>query len=158
MAAAPQARPAALVWACVLTWIFSALAAAVFVTSVVLLAKNPDLILDKMHEQNPDLASQGVSDHLILVVCYVTCVALAVWSVVAALLAVLAFRRRRLALYGLLASAAGAAVFCLLGVLGSLLVLVPLAAAVVTIVCLVRGDVRAWFDASAGEVGGGEAS
>ena len=157
-ATASRARPAALVWACVLTWIFSALAAAVFVTSVVVLAQNPDLILDKMHEQNPDLASQGVSDHLILVVCYVTCVALAVWSVVAAVLAVLAFRRKRLALYGLLVSAAGAAVFCLLGVLGSLIVLVPLAAAVVTIGCLVRPEVRAWFDGSAGQVGGGEPS
>jgi len=155
---ATHARPAALVWACVLTWIFSALAAAVFVTSVVLLAQNPDLILDKMHEQNPDLAAQGVSDHLILVVCYVTCVALAVWSAVSAVLAVLAFRRKRLALYGLLVSAAGAAVFCLLGVLGSLIVLVPLAAAVVTIACLVRTEVRAWFDGSAGQVGGGEPS
>jgi hypothetical protein len=157
-ASAPRARPAALVWACVLTWIFSALAAAVFVTSVVVLAQNPDLVLDKMHEQNPDLAAQGVSDHLILVVCYVTCVALAVWSVVAAALAVLAFRRKRLALYALLVSAAGAAVFCLLGVLGSLLVLVPLAAAVVTIGCLVRAEVRAWFEVSAGQVGGGEPS
>jgi hypothetical protein len=157
-ATANRARPAALVWACALTWIFSALAAAVFVTSVVVLAQNPDLILDKMHEQNPDLAAQGVSDHVILVVCYVTCVALAVWSVVAAVLAVLAFRGKRLALYGLLASTAGAAVFCLLGVLGSLVVLVPLAAAVVTIGCLVRAEVRAWFDASAGQVGDGEPS
>ena len=157
-ASAPRARPAALLWACVLTWIFTALAAAVFVTSIVLLAQNPDLIVDKMHEQNPDLASQGVSDHLILVVCYVTCAALVVWSVVAAALAVLAFRRKRLALYGLLVSTAGAAVFCLLGVLGSVVVVVPLGAAVVTIGCLVRAEVRAWFDGSAGQVGGGEPS
>ena len=152
-ATAEQARPPALVWACALTWVFTALAAVLFVTSVVVLAQNPDLVLDKMHEQNPDLATQGVSDHLILVVCYVTCVALAVWSVVAAVLAVLAFRRKRLALYALLASAAGAAVFCLLGVLGSLIVLVPLAATLVTIGCLVRPDVRAWFDGSASQVG-----
>ena len=45
----------------------------------------------------------------------------------------LAFRRKRLALYGLMVSAAGAAVFCLLGVLGSFLVVVPLGAAVVTV-------------------------
>ena len=154
----PGARPAALVWACVLTWVFSSLAAAIFVTSIVLLAQNPDLIIDKMHEQNPDLATQGVSDHLILVVCYVTCAVLVVWSVAAAVLAVLAFRRRRLALYGLMVSAAGAAVFCLLGVLGSFLVVVPLGAAVVTVACLVRAEVRAWFDGSAGKVGGSEAA
>ncbi len=157
-ASADDTRPTPLVWACVLTWIFTALAAAVFVTSVVVLAQNPDLVLDKMHEQNPDLAAQGVSDHLILVVCYVTCIALALWSATAAVLAVLAFRRKRLALYALLVSAAGAAVFCLLGVLGSLIVLVPLAATLVTIGCLVRPDVRAWFDGSAGQVGPGQPS
>jgi hypothetical protein len=58
---------------------------------------------------------------------------------------VLAFRRKRLALYGLIASAAGASVFCLLGALGSLVVLVPLAAAAATIGCLVRPEVKAWF-------------
>jgi hypothetical protein len=99
-----------------------------------------------MHEQNPDLATQGVSDHMILVVCYVTCAVLILWCIVAAVLAVLAFRRQRLAMYGLLVSTAGAAVFCLLGVLGSLVVLVPLVAAATTIGCLVRSDVRAWFD------------
>jgi hypothetical protein len=155
---APTARPVSLVVACVLTWAFTALAAAVFAMSIVLLARNPDLILDKMHEQNPDLAAQGVSDHLILVVCYVTCAVLVLWSVVAAVLAVLAFRRMRLALYGLLVSTAGAAVFCLLGVLGSLVAVLPLGAALVTIACLVRPEVRAWFHASAGEVGGSQPS
>ncbi len=133
-------------WACVLTWVFTSLAAAVFVTSIVLLAQDPGVILDKMHEQNPDLASQGVSDHLILVVCYVTCALLVLWSVGAAVLAVLAFRRKRLAMYGLLVSTAGATVFCLLGVLGSFVVLVPLAGAAVTIGCLLRPEVKAWFD------------
>ncbi len=152
------ARPTALVWACVLTWIFTSLAATVFATSIVVLAHSPHVVLDKMHQQNPDLASQGVSDHLILVVCYVTCALLVVWSAGAALLAVLAFRRKRLAFYALLVSTACAAVFCLLGVLGSLIVVVPLGAAVMTIVCLVRPEVRAWFDRSAGEVRGGEPS
>ena len=145
-AAARAPRPATLVWACVLTWIFSALAAAVFVTSVVLLVQDPGVILDKMHEQNPDLATQGVSDHLILVVCYVTCALLVLWSVAAAVLALLAFRGKRLAMYGLLVSTGCAAVFCLLGVLGSLVVLVPRAAAAATIGCLMRPEVRAWFD------------
>jgi hypothetical protein len=144
-AAAAGARPPTLVWACVLTWIFSSLAAVVCVASIVVLAQDSSVILDKMHAQNPDLAARGVSDHMILVVCYVTCVVLALWSVGAAVLAVLAFRRRRLAMYGLLLSTAGASVFCLLGALGSLVVLVPLAAAAVTIGCLVRPEVKAWF-------------
>ena len=139
------ARPPTLVWACVLTWIFTSLAALVCVTSIIVLVQDSSVILDKMHDQNPDLAARGVSDHLILVVCYVTCAVLALWSVGAAVLAVLAFRRKRLALYGLIASAAGASVFCLLGALGSLVVLVPLAAAAATIGCLVRPEVKAWF-------------
>ncbi len=144
-AAATRARPPTLVWACVLTWIFTSLAAVVCVASIVVLAQDSSVILDKMHAQNPDLAARGVSDHMILVVCYVTCVVLALWSVGAAVLAVLAFRRKRLAMYGLLLSTAGASVFCLLGALGSLVVLVPLAAAAVTIGCLVRPEVKAWF-------------
>jgi hypothetical protein len=144
-AAAPGARPTTLVWACVLTWIFTSLTAVVCVASIVVLAQDSSVILDKMHDQNPDLAARGVSDHLILVVCYVTCAVLALWSVGAAVLAVLAFRRKRLAMYGLLVSTAGASFFCLLGALGSLVVLVPLAAAAVTIGCLVRPDVKAWF-------------
>src|SRR3954451_12966190 len=143
---ATGARPPTLVWACVLTWIFSSLAAVVCVTSIVVLAQDSGVILDKMHDQNPDLAARGVSDHLILVVCFVTCAVMAVWSVGAAVLAVLAFRRKRLALYGLIASAAAASLFCLLGALGSLVVLVPLGAAAATIGCLVRPEVKAWFD------------
>jgi hypothetical protein len=144
--------------ACVLTWVCTALSAAVCVASIVLLAQNPDAVLDRMHEQNPDLAGQGVSDHLVLVVCYVTCAVLVAWSALAAVLAVLTFRRRRLARYGLLLSAAGAAVVCLLGMLSSVFVGVPLVAAVTAVFCLVRPEVRAWFDGSVGEVGGGQPS
>jgi hypothetical protein len=130
----------------VLTWVFSSLALVVCLGSIVVLAQDSAVILDKMHAQNPDLAARGVSDHLILVVCYVTCAVLTIWSVAAAVLAVLAFQRKRLAMYGLLLSTAGASVFCLLGALGSLVVLVPLAAAAATIGCLVRPEVRAWYD------------
>ena len=73
--ARPAGRPAS--WACVLTWVFTARSPRLFVTSIVRAGPDPDLVLDKMHEQNPDLAYQGVSDHLILVVCYVTCALLA---------------------------------------------------------------------------------
>jgi hypothetical protein len=133
------------VWACVLTWVFTSLAAAVFVTSIVLLAQDPGVILDKMHEQNPDLATQGVSDHLILVVAYVTCGLFIAWCVLAAVLALLAFRRTRWAYYGLLVSTAAVAVLCLIGVIGSLVVLVPLLAAVAVVACLARPEVRDWF-------------
>jgi hypothetical protein len=138
-------RPRSLGWACGLTWLFSALAALALVSSILVLAASPDVVLDKMHEQNPDLATQGVSDHLILVVAYVTCGLFIAWCVLAAVLALLAFRRTRWAYYGLLVSTAAVAVLCLIGVIGSLVVLVPLLAAVAVVACLARPEVRDWF-------------
>lgn len=144
-AARVGARPRPLGWACALTWLFSALSALALASSIAVLAASPDVVLDKMHEQNPDLASQGVSDHLILVVAYVTCGLFVLWCVLAAVLAVLAFRRTRWAYYGLLVSTAAVAVLCLIGVIGSLVVLVPLLAAVAVVACLARPEVRDWF-------------
>jgi hypothetical protein len=144
-AARAGTRPAALLWACVLTWVFAGLAVLVLAGSVAVLAGNPHLVLDKMHEQNPRLTSEGVSDHLVLVVGYVMCGLFMVWSAAAAALAVLAFRHTRLAWYALTASTSGVAVVCLLGAIGSLVVLVPLAAAVATLSLLVRPEVRGWF-------------
>lgn len=144
-AARDASRPAALLWACVLTWAFAGVAVVVLAGSVAVLAGNPHLVLDKMHEQNPQLTSEGVSDHLVLVVGFVTCGLFMVWSAAAAVFAVLAFRHRRLAWYALNVSTGGVAVVCLLGAIGSLVVLVPLAGAVATISLLVRPEVRGWF-------------
>ncbi len=144
-AAREGSRPAALLWACVLTWVFAGLAIAVLAGSVAVLARSPHLVLDKMHEQNPELASQGVSDHLVIVVGFVTCGVFVVWSVAAAVFAVLAFRGRRLGWSALTVSTGGVAVVCLLGAIGSLVVLVPLAGAVAAISLLVRPEVRGWF-------------
>jgi hypothetical protein len=138
-------RPAALLWACVLTWVFAGLAVLVLAGSIAVLAGNPDLVLDKMHDQNPQLATEGVSDHLVLVVGFVTCGLFVVWSAAAAVFAVLAFRRTRLAWYALTVSTSGVALVCLLGAIGSLVVLVPLAGAVATVSLLVRPEVRGWF-------------
>ncbi len=138
-------RPAALLWACLLTWAFAGVAVLVLTASIAVLAGNQHLVLDKMHQQNPDLASQGVSDHLIVVVAFVTCGTFVLWSLAAAVFAALAFRRRRLAWYALTASTAAVAVVCLLGAIGSLLVLVPLVASLATISLLVRSEVRGWF-------------
>ncbi|MGA8247633.1 MAG: hypothetical protein WB797_12065, partial [Nocardioides sp.] len=138
-------RPATLLWACVLTWVFAGLAIAVLAGSVAVLARSPHLVLDKMHEQNPELASQGVSDHMVVVVGFITCGLFMVWSVAAVVFAVLAFRRRRLGWSALTVSTGGVVVVCLLGAIGSLVVLVPLAGALAAVTLLVRPEVRRWF-------------
>jgi hypothetical protein len=143
--ARPGSRPRTLGWACAVTWVFSALAAVALVSSILVLAASPSLVLDKMHEQNPDLATQGIGDHTILVVGFVTCGVFLAWCVVSAVLAVLAFRRTRWAYYALLVSTALVAMLCLVGVVGSVVMVVPLLAAVVVVACLARPEVRSWF-------------
>jgi hypothetical protein len=140
-----SSRPAALLWAAVLTWVFTSLSTIVLAGSMIVLANDSRVVLDKMHAQNPDLASQGISDHTILVLCYVMCTAFIAWAVVAAVLAALAFRRVRWAWYALVVSTIGVIGICVLGSLGSLLLLVPLAAAAAAISMLVRPEVRRWF-------------
>jgi hypothetical protein len=138
-------RPAAALWACLLTWLFCSLTVLVLSGSIALIAADSSTVLDKMHEQNPDLARQGLSDHLILTVCYVMCVAFVVWAFAAAVAAILVFRRVRWAWWALVVSTAATIGLCALGVLGSLVMLVPLAGAAATISMLLRPEVRRWF-------------
>ena len=136
-------RPDSLVWACVLTWAFSSLTIVVMAASAVLMASNPDLVLDELARQDPEFAS-GDSD-LLTEATYLTAAAAGVWSVIAIVLAVLAYRRVPWARWALLISAAVAGVICLLGILTSLLLAVPAGATLVTVALLNRPEVRAWF-------------
>jgi len=141
------ARPQRLVWACLLTWAFASMIAFVLAGSMVLLASDNQALLDRMHEQNPELAEQGISDHTVLVVAFAMCGVLLAWALASAAFAALLFRGHTWAWYALTISAGAAAVVCLLGVLGSLVVLVPLAAILATIGFLTRPEVRAWVAA-----------
>ncbi|WP_151084183.1 hypothetical protein [Nocardioides cynanchi] len=138
-------RPSTVLWACVITWIFAGLTALTLVVSVSFLAANSTAVLAKMHDQNPALAEQGLSDHAILVICYVFCGLCILWCLVAAGCATLVFRRVRWSWLALVVSTSGVAALCLLGVVGSVITLVPLAAAGVTLALLVRPESRRWF-------------
>jgi hypothetical protein len=140
-------RPGAVVAACVLTWVFASLAALLMSASALVVAASPDLVLDEVHRQNPELAEQGVTGSMLQAATYVTAGVVAVWSLVAILLAVLAFRRSRWARVALLVSSAAAAVACLVASLGSLLMVVPVFACVATFSLLLKPEVRAWFAA-----------
>jgi hypothetical protein len=145
LAARPAGRPPTVTWACVVTWIFSGLTALVLVGSVAVLAADSTTVLRRMHQQNPRLAEQGISDHLILVVCYVFCAFCVVWSLAAVACAVLVFRKVRWAWRALVVSTAGVGALSLLAMVGSLLTVVPLAAAATTVTLLLRPDSRRWF-------------
>ncbi len=136
-------RPDAVVWACVLVWAFCGLAVVVMSASVALLAGNPDVVLDQLQRQDEDLA--GRDTDLLVRVTYVTAAVVGLWSLVAALLAALAFRRGAGGRIGVLVSSGVAGVVCLVGVFSSVLLLVPAAAALTTVALLSRPEVRAWY-------------
>jgi len=141
-----SARPAEVVLACALTWVFAGLALVVMAASMVVLATSPGLVFDELHRQNPDLAAQGVSDATLRTMTFVVGGVVIVWSLAALVVAVLAFRRVRWARPALVVSASASLALLLLATLGQVLLVVPLAASVVTLALLVRPDVRAWYD------------
>lgn len=141
----PVARPRAVLWACLITWVCTTLAAIGLVLSIAAMAGDSDSVLDQMYQQNPDLRDQGVSEHTLLVMLFVLSSVVLAAAVAAAVFAVLVFLRRTWAWYALLASTAGATLLFLIAALGSPVALVLLPASVATIACLVRPEVRAWM-------------
>ena len=138
-------RPGALLGACVLTWAVTGLTLLTLIGSMVVLATDSSYVLDSMHEQNPRLADQGLTDHAILVTAFVMSGLFVLWAIAALVVSVFCFRGRRWAWYALVISAGALAAFSVLGAIASLLMLVPLAAAIATLTMLVRPEVRAWM-------------
>lgn len=141
-------RPDSLVWACVLAWAFSVLAAVVMAASATLMASSPELVLDEMRRQGNDLGDAGAA--AITETVYITAAVVGGWSVLASVLAVLAFRGVAWGRSGLLASAGVAAALCLFGVVYTVLMALPAGAALTTVVLLNRPEVRAWCAARSG--------
>jgi hypothetical protein len=125
-------RPPAVTLACVLTWVFAGLTLVVAVAAIAVISGDRDGLLRQLHQQNPELFQQGVSEDLLVS----TTFALGVF-------AVLGRPWARIALM----SSAGLAAGLMLGLVlfGQLVVLVPFAGAVATVFALLRPDVRAWF-------------
>lgn len=140
----PATRPGAVVWACALTWACSGLTLVGMVLAVLMVLIAPDLLFDELRK-NPDYVDQGLSDSTMTTAIYVTSGIGIVWSLAASVLAALVYRRLPWARIGLLASAGVAAVVCLVATVSNFLLVVPLAAALVTVVLLIRPDTRAWM-------------
>jgi hypothetical protein len=141
-----QARPAGVVVACVLTWVMSGLTALGMVVTGALLVVSPDVLLDEVHRQNPELEAEGISDDLLVGVTIAMIVVIVLWCVFAAVLAILAFRRVEWARIVLLVSAAAAGALSLIGTtVGAFLLALTLVASVVAVALLLRPEVRAWF-------------
>ena len=140
-------RPDPVTVALVLTIVVSGIVFAMTLVSIVLLATEPDLVLEELHRQNPDLEDQGISESLLLTTSYVSGAIAMAWSALAVALAVLMAGRRAWATKGLLICAAACALFCIVATLASPVALIPAVAAIATVSCLRRPEVRAWLTA-----------
>jgi hypothetical protein len=138
-------RPRALLWACVLTWVFTSLATLGLLLSLVLVSTDTDEMIDRMYRENPDLADQGISHQALIGTLYVIGGFALAAAVAAAVFAVLVFLRRRWAWYALVTSAALTALLFLLAAVTQPVSLVMVLAAAATLFCLARPEVKAWL-------------
>ncbi|WP_157953161.1 hypothetical protein [Nocardioides allogilvus] len=145
-APAPDQRPDPVKVAFVLTVVVAGIVLVLTLVSLALLATQSDLVLEELRRQNPDLEEQGVSESLLLTTAFVSGGLATLWSGLAVVLAVLTARRRAWAAKGLLISSALCAFFCIVAALGSPVALIPALAALTTVSCLRRPDVRAWLE------------
>ena len=141
-------RPAAVVWACVLTWVSVTLTTLGMAAFSVVVAANPERFFDDARRQNPDLSAQGVTDQMLGVVTVLMVAGIVLWCVGAAVLAVLVLRRVEWARVVLIVSASVAAAVSLVGAaVGGFPLVLTLVAAAATIMLLLRPETRTWFGA-----------
>jgi hypothetical protein len=141
-----EKRPDPVTVALVLTIVVAGVVLLMTLVSLALIASQPDLVLEELRRQNPELEDQGVSETLLLTTSYVSGGLAVVWSGLAIALAVLTAGRRAWAARGLLVCAAACALFCVIATLASPVALIPAVAAIATISCLRRPEVRRWLD------------
>lgn len=144
-----QPRPSPLVWACVLTWAMTGLAAGLMALSVLVLLAAPETMIEEITRQRPELANQGIAVDSIRSVAVVSASLIVAWCAIAAALAVMVWRGVSWAHLSLIVSAAMAALLCLVGLIVNPLLILPLGACAATITLLVRSEVRWWLRAVA---------
>jgi hypothetical protein len=139
----PMRRPDPILWAAVLTWVFSALTLVVLVVSCILVAGNSDSVIAEMRKQQAALDS-GFSDHLILAVLIVVLAVGAVWALAAAVLAAFVWLGHEWARIALLVSAFLASGMSVFGIFAGGISLPLLVACGVVIRLLLDGRAAAW--------------
>jgi hypothetical protein len=101
-----RGRPGRLVWACVLTWVFSSISVTAVAVSLVQMFAEGDAVIDRARAQNPDLETAGVSDQLLLAAAGVFLGVLITWALLAIVIAYFVWRGREWARIMLIISAA----------------------------------------------------
>lgn len=141
----PAGRPAQVVWAAVLTWVFSALATALMVASGLLVSNDPGLMLKQAIDRDPTLAGQGITEHFLVATMWVMAGIVIACCVAASVAAALLWRRVATARIVLLVFVIAAVVATLLMTLAAAQFVVGLAGSVATLALLLRPEVKAWL-------------
>jgi hypothetical protein len=140
---APMRRPDPILWAAVLTWVFSTLTLAVLVVSCILIAGDSDSVIAEMRKQQAALDTT-FSDHLILTLLIAMLVFGAVWALAAAVLAAFVWLGHEWARIALLVSAFLAGGMSVFGIFAGGISLPLLVACGVVIRLLLDGRAAAW--------------
>jgi hypothetical protein len=132
--------------AVILTWVFSLLAAGIFVVAALALISDPSTIMDRMREVNPELMeTEGVTENMVRGVFAFMTGVVVLWSLSACVLGVFVLRRANWARIVLMVCAGGAALILIVASLASVVMVVPLLAATATVGLLARRDVATWL-------------
>lgn len=145
-AGVPPVRPGRLVAACVITWVATLAVAGAMGLLAVLVVADPGLMdqaIADAEDQGMDL--QGLSHDELSAATALVAAVFAGWSLAAAALAVLVYRRVEWARIVLIISAATSGVLMLVMALMAPFLVVLVAAAAVTCALLLRPEVAAWF-------------
>ncbi len=134
-------RPVQVTSAAWLTWVACSLAALMFLLLAVTLTANAGSLVDEL-QRNPRVSAAGLSEQDIIGALWVGAAVGLFWSLAAIALAVLAFRRVASARIALIVSAGLSVPVGLVAVPVGWL---NAAAAVATMVLLLRGDVHRWY-------------
>ncbi len=140
-----HSRPGAMVTAFVLTVVMAGGLLALSLLWIALAGLSPEFLMSVLEQQQPELVEGGVTLQQVQGQVYAYAGAFVVWCAAALVFAGFAMARRDWARRALMVTAAFSAGGSLVFVLNTVLVLIPAAAAIATVICLRRIEVRRWF-------------
>ncbi len=138
-------RPGAMVAAFVITVVTAGGLLSLSLLWIAIAGLSPDFLMSVIEEQQPQVVEDGLSLEQLRGTVLALAGGFVAWCTVALVLAGFAMARRDWARRGLIVSAAFSAGACFALVLSTPLTLIPAAAAVATVLCLRRVEVRRWF-------------
>ncbi|WP_148573691.1 hypothetical protein [Nocardioides caldifontis] len=141
----PGKRPATVTAAAVLTWAGAGVTAGLAALTGIVVAVAPDAVVDEFDRISADSgADLSLTRQEVLATAWVSVAILLVWSLIAILLAVLAFRRSNVGRVLLTISAAMTALLSLLSIV-SLVPGITLVMGIATVVLLYTGGANQWY-------------